>query len=264
MSNRSVVKGIRTLLALVALSAVGMTSNRGGATPGVSQQSGLRISGTVKVNGIPSVGVSVSLSTVVPGQPLPEIDATRTGTEGEYTFPTSPAGQGLPPGDYLVRVSETPVDSWNPERVVELASQSRSINFGYDTVWVLVDTLTHRDFPRLRVDKDPLYIVPGHTIQWVVGEVTEDSETGDEVLSRLSFPLTVHFPSLSPLLFRRQMAEPAEDLGSILGQVRAEILPGKYTYFVAVFHRGLEKILTEDPEIIDENGDDPGGGNRGT
>jgi plastocyanin len=93
------------------------------------------------------------------------------------------------------------------------------------------------------VDPDPLYIAPGDSIFWV-------SETG---------PWAVHFLPTSPLYWRRITGGPGDRVGH---QVRSDVHPGKYTYFVAVERN--DTIFTEDPELIDENGEGepPPGGNQ--
>lgn len=257
MSRAPTGKVIGSMFTLLVLGGIGLPTLGTSWDSMVPQE--ISISGTVTKNSEAELSAIVWLYRVDGG--FQRLKADTTFRDGSFSFDLSEFTDLFPlSGDYLVELAQTSIPEWHVQRRVTVVNQSREVDFKFDSVWVFVENPPDSEYPRLRVDKNPLYVVPGHTIQWVVGELTEDENTGEEVLSQLLYPLTVHFPSMSPLLYRRQMAE---ETGSILGQVRARILPGKYSYFVAVFDTVAKVILTEDPEIIDENGDDPGGGNGG-
>ncbi len=89
------------------------------------------------------------------------------------------------------------------------------------------------------VSPDPLYIEPGDSVVW-------SSPDG--------YPWTVHFSPISPLSDRRILSSGEEAWG---GTVRADVAPGKYSYFLAVAVNGW--VFTADPELIDENDEERGG-----
>jgi hypothetical protein len=78
---------------------------------------------------------------------------------------------------------------------------------------------------------NPCYIRPGDRVEWGCADA----------------PFAIHFEPQSPLLHRRLRA-PGGQIGD---DVRGDIHPGKYRYFVAVAVGN--QIYTEDPELIDEN-----------
>jgi len=90
------------------------------------------------------------------------------------------------------------------------------------------------------VEPNPVYIASGDRVDWTC-------EAG---------PFAIHFEPVSPLARRRFWT--TGDRNTVGGHIRANNLPGKYRYFVAVLHDG--QIYTEDPELID----DPVGPPRGT
>jgi plastocyanin len=102
-----------------------------------------------------------------------------------------------------------------------------------DTVAIMVDTVTGR----VTVSPDPLFIQPGDSVIWF-------SNDG---------PWAVHFNPISPLGVRRLRGATGERNG---GLVRANILPGKYSYFVAVAVGS--SVYTADPGLIDD-GEEEGG-----
>ena len=209
------------------------------------------IYGVVSHIGEPTRDARIVLSRL--GGTVDPLYRTVTDYEGRYHFPT------LEPGRYLLQVSGTGRDRWNPEKTVDVLYERQEVNFVLDEARIIIQDLGEDELPRYRlsVSPDPLFIVPSQTIEWTVWEQGTDGP-GDLRLNG-SIPFAVHFSPWSPLTYRRLSAELEEDGGeylSIIGQVRTTLLPGKYSYFVAVFKDGL--VITEDPELIDENGDDPG------
>lgn len=260
MSKAPTGKVIGSLFTLLVLGGIGLPALGTSWDSMVPQETHTLISGTVLMDDtVPEVLALVTLYRF-DGDVGP-IDRVETDQAGYFEFDlTTLRGTAPVPGDYLVELAQTSIPEWNAQRRVTVVNQSEVVDFRFDHVWVLLD----RENERLSVDKDPLYIIPGHTIQWTVGEEVP----GGQIYS-LAYPLAVHFPALSPLTYRRRRSEPDtldpdRPHGPIIGQVRARILPGKYSYFVAVYDPVSQIILTEDPEIIDENGDDPGGGKRRT
>ena len=186
------------------------------------------ITGSISAEGIGLVGIAVTIQGA-------SNQSTTTNGAGVFSF------SGIPAGEHSL-AADLGADHFLPDpdvKVSVLAGQTTSVDLqarGTPTVKVTVNPDT-----TLTVTPNPLRIFPGQPIRW------QYEEGG---------ALTVHFNPLSPLLYRRKM----EQEGVIEAQVRRDILPGKYSYFVAVLWRGI--IVTEDPELIDENGDDrrPGGG----
>lgn len=85
---------------------------------------------------------------------------------------------------------------------------------------------------RVAVEPSPVYIAPGDRVDWTC-------EAG---------PFAIHFEPFSPLAHRRLWT--TGDQTRVGGDIRANNVPGKYRYFVAVWYDG--QIYTEDPELIDD------------
>jgi len=145
----------------------------------------------------------------------------------------------LPPGDYtasvrvpgyLCRAEQFTVRSGVLPPPVVITCGDRLPPSPDTVVYISVDTITGI----VSVTPDPLYVAPNDCIAWT-------SSAG---------PWAVHFSPISPITHRRIRA--AAD-STVVGCVRSDVFPGKYSYFVAVAVG--DSVYTEDPELIDENED---------
>jgi len=174
-------------------------------------------------------------------QPLPGAEVSVVGT-GLSTL-ADPGGHfsfTLRPGSYAVRVrtpgyaparAEVSVESSGlaePEICIETQVTPRNVQIEVD-----------RSRYTVTVSPDPLYIAPGDLVVWSCAD---------------GYPWTVHFSPISPLSERRILSPGGEPRG---GTVRADVAPGKYSYFVAVAVG--DWVFTADPELIDENEERKGG-----
>lgn len=199
------------------------------------------VTGTVSEDGRGLGGIVVTLE----GYRVNEW--TATDSSGRFGF------AGVPFGTYSVALPSLPEGMWvrNSRRLIALEPESSdTVDFQAQPIPEVVITVIP-DSARVRVSPDPLYIVPGQPVLWRL-------DPSVDVRPGITGAFSIQFEALSPLLHRSMRAAAGD---SILGQVRDNILPGKYRYFVAVLHGGL--IYTEDPELIDDNGDlvRPGPGN---
>jgi hypothetical protein len=188
------------------------------------------IQGTVRVDDTSQQGLTV---TARDPETEARVGAATTDRDGKYLLDEVPAGaievkvEGIPGMDSA---------AWRRIRVGP----------GTNTVDLMIKRVTIRVVGEdVQVEPNPLKIYPGTWVIW---------RRDPQHLGRF----TVHFAPISPMLRRRYQTEGDEEF--IVGLVRYLILPGKYSYFVAVWDASRGRILTEDPEVIDENGDDRGGG----
>ena len=205
------------------------------------------ISGTVRMDGNPAEGVTVNLWSG------PSLWVDTTNAAGGYIF------DSLSHGEYSVTL-ELGSGWWS-----DPATRSGKLKPGENLTWDFeinrtteVMVFLHSLTGELSVDPDPLRIKPGQEIVWSTPRLIDSR--GDTVGIHSISPepdgaFSIQFEPISPLIYRKYKAEAGD---AIETQVRTTILPGSYRYFIAVLLDG--KIYTEDPELIDENGDEEHGG----
>ena len=213
---------------LVSL-AVGFALASGNPATVSAQPTGT-LTGTVSVEGVGLAGIAVTLSGAATAM-------TESGAGGQFAF------TNLLPGGYTVSVTTS------PDQFVPNPTQSFTLSPGAAVVqdfsvrqirYLTVSVNTDPDSASVRVSPDPLIIRSGDSLEWRL----EDGLRG---------PFAVQFEPISPLTYRRLRTREGENV--LAGRVRWGVFPGSYSYFIAVEIGGV--IYTEDPELIDENGDNP-------
>ncbi len=153
---------------------------------------------------------------------------TRTGPDGAFQVT-------LAPGSYTLRTSSPGYEA-----------DDRSVTVRAGGITTVDIQLQHRppidvtisvEGDRVIVTPDPVFIERGDAVRFT-------SADG---------PFAVHFNPLSPFSQRRLRGAAGDTLSAV---VRTGLFAGKYSYFVAVEVKG--KIFTEDPDLINDEEEDPG------
>jgi len=228
-------------LAFLSFGGPGLKPERSNAVAGAEGASDLSSVVALQVQHFGTIRGWACLALHGDRQPLPGAEVSVVGTglstladaNGLFSFT-------LRPGGYKVRVhtpgyaparAEVSVDSGavvELEICVDTPVTPKTVQIGLDRIR---RTAT--------VSPDPLYIAPGDLVVWSCPD---------------GYPWTVHFSPISPLSERRILSPSGEPQG---GTVRADVAPGKYSYFIAVAVG--DWVFTADPELIDENEERKGG-----